>query len=433
MSDLKIPHLTISLDKKGNSLFTYFYLFSIIYLSSSYYIGAVRGTISLALVALLSILAIILNAKNIWISRGSFIILNIAIANSIITSAIQKESYFDSTIMLAAILAAYVVTITIKYKHFLRVYCDIIYFLSVFSLIVFGIALILPKMIQIFPVIENILGVPAYNLFFSVVRLNDYMLRNDGLFWEAGAFQTYINIALFIELFLLKKGRVRYVLAFMLAIFTTFSPTGYVVCGVLCGIYIFRQQLDGQRRERGNNKNRAVKAIILVGILVLMTYTSLPFQYQFQLYGKIEGYLAGEKGNYDSTSVRVDAIRYPLQAYLTSPIFGIGYEKMNELAIANKYLVSTCTPVNWLAVYGIAIGSLFIISFFKLTKWTGLPVPFRIAIFIILLAALSSEDYSRNASILVFVFYGWQSMRPKKCSNIEAQTHGQVIEQNEMK
>lgn len=107
-----------------------------------------------------------------------------------------------------------------------------------------------------------------------------------------------------------------------------------------------------------------------------------------------------------SASVRADAVVYPFQAYLTSPIIGVGYSAVRDSTLVVGHNMTTATPINWFAAYGIIYGMIFCIAVFRFAKkLTNRPILLFLITLVILLS-ISTENYLRNVSIIVFLLYG---------------------------
>lgn len=388
---------------------SYICIFFLLYLSSSYQISSISGTMRLIYFLILSLFVLLwYGSRKLSLKRNVIFILLIALINIILTAAINNETFFDATIMVAILLTAFAFSITIPFKKFVKVYCDIIFFICIFSSVAYFVALFWPNIITSFPETYNINGVPANNLFFTIIRPNDYLLRNFGLFWEPGAFQTYISLGLIFNLYILKKNTIKFIIVSIITLLTTFSSTGYIVGGLILFAYIFWQTFA--KKENMINKNKDGIVVVFLVLITIIAYFNLPSNAQYQVFGKIASYSKDRTVN-TAISIRYDALRYPLMAFFSSPIYGVGYEKLYELAKTMGYNMNTCTPVNWLAIYGIFIGFIFNIGFYKITNSFIVPKHIKILLFIAFLLAISSEDYARNSSILVFVFYGWQTKK----------------------
>jgi len=63
------------------------------------------------------------------------------------------------------------------------------------------------------------------------------LIRNQGLFWEPGVLQLYLNLLLFFQLYIIKNNKFELGLTF-LAILTTYSTTAYFICILTSSIAI---------------------------------------------------------------------------------------------------------------------------------------------------------------------------------------------------
>ena len=124
------------------------------------------------------------------------------------------------------IFIALILSQTMK-TDFYAAFVKLFYFLSLFSLIMLGTYMLFPSIIRLLPIIRNRFGLPAHTAIFSTITSfgNMALPRNQGLFWEPGAYQTFINIAAAIVLFSknFENIRMKYTIVFAITIFTTFS------------------------------------------------------------------------------------------------------------------------------------------------------------------------------------------------------------------
>ena len=106
--------------------------------------------------------------------------------------------------------------------------------------------------------------------------------RNAGVFWEAGIYQCYLNIALFILLYIApgNKGRKNYVkiTIILITILTTLSTSGYIIM-----VLMLSCKLLGQYKQ---SKNRAqlilgILSPILIIIMIMALIKSETFYNKF--------------------------------------------------------------------------------------------------------------------------------------------------------
>jgi len=65
------------------------------------------------------------------------------------------------------------------------------------------------------------------------------LYRNQGLFWEAGVFQVFLNILFFLEAFIIKRSKLLlYLVSFV--ILTTYSTTGFIVLFIQLLVLFFQ-------------------------------------------------------------------------------------------------------------------------------------------------------------------------------------------------
>ena len=73
----------------------------------------------------------------------------------------------------------------------------------------------------------------SFFVFFGSENLGGLFSRSQGIFWEPGVFQVYLNIFLFISLFLSKKLNIFLVTIILISVLLTLSTTGIVVSFLL--------------------------------------------------------------------------------------------------------------------------------------------------------------------------------------------------------
>lgn len=83
----------------------------------------------------------------------------------------------------------------------------------------------------------------GYSMFIYNIIYSEYggiLARNSGMFWEPGAFQGYLNIAIAFALLMPKNKERIYSLCIMIAaLLTTYSTTGYLVFGFIVIYYSY--------------------------------------------------------------------------------------------------------------------------------------------------------------------------------------------------
>ncbi len=209
----------------------------------------------------------------------------------------------------------------------------------------------------------------------SVVSIFNFeFCRNQGLFWEPGILQIYLNMLFFLEAFVFKKNKLFLVLASVLII-TTYSTTGLILL-LFQSFFYFKSSF----------KNKKVLAPILI-ILLIPIYLVLSTNVKEKISGEREA--SFQKRMFDFTQPFFIALDYPLT--------GIGLDlvqfqkKRQEFYISSNRLQSINSSLGVQAKFETTEkGSSNSIMF--LLACTGFP----------------------TTIILLFMFYKQKIIRPKK-------------------
>lgn len=279
----------------------------------------------------------------------------------------------------------------VEFKDFYNAIISVMYTICIISLIGFTVYSLIPSMCSINPVHGR-----YSNLFLFVYRRG--LWRNFGLFWEPGAFQTFINLALILEC-IRKDVRVKYVLIFAVTILTTFSTTGYLAFAVAVIMMMSKRGVDIKYR---------LLVMFAAGILGLYIFLN---QDDFFAPGTIFGKLIHT--NLDSVntfSTRFYSIGKPFECFLKSPIWGTGYYNLKVKTFEYTAGLNTFTLVNLFAVYGIIYACAAIMGiggWIKRCCHTNMEELFFSIVIIII---SSSENYVQNPMLFLLVLFGIKEM-----------------------
>lgn len=268
------------------------------------------------------------------------------------------------------------------------------------SLVAFLLTSLRINLVTKLPVFTSSNNVRCYfwGLSFSYVPGEYYIARNLGLFWEPGAFQVYIIIALIYELFI--GGRALPKVIYSITILTTLSSTG-IIC--LLMIWILYGFSIINKRGRGLLL-LAVIACVLSLLYLKMDY--LPNSIKFNLIDKIQSIFNGNSRNYVTVSTRMNSVVYGIELLLQRPLFGIGRGLSDLRQIAGNNIVS-CTPINWMLQYGIVFGATALIGVYKFLQRIRCSVMTRIGLFVIILLSISTEAINISPTFFFIVFVGF--------------------------
>lgn len=397
--------------KKENKFlnnFQYIMIFSMIYISSSFYFGTVSGTLTLILhlscVFLLFIISM-LSGKKIKINSNmaTKMLTLIAIIGFGAMSS-QGDEAKQTIINISFILISYLYALNYEFDDFARKFTNLMYFLCWYSLIFYFLYLIVPELIKVFPDVENIQGRRVENLIFSTIY-GGRNARNQGLFWEPGAFQTYINLALLIELFYIKDISKKRMIIYAITMLTTYSTAGYITS--LFIVYTYVTQLLFASNDENKRSTRNLFFVVTLVIIVIIVFLSLNSSVAENVFGKFNEYggFGSQSTKRTTTSVRFDAFVKPFKIFWRYPMFGVGTRGMTNFALNERYNMNTCTFINWFAYFGVFFGAMIMQMFYKFSKRFSNNKIIVLMIFFTLFLATATENYYRNPSILIFAFF----------------------------
>lgn len=389
----------------------YFSIFSLIYLSSSFYGRSMKGSFNLTFLLTISLLTIIINNKKLVLDKKNLMFFISIVILSSFTMIINMESPYQYIIFWASLISAYLFYLSYNSMRFIYIYTEILYGLCIFSLFSFILLVTVPSVFVIFPTITNVSDLTVNNLLFAVVHNSSYFNSNYGMFWEPGAFQTFINLALYFQIFVLKDLNGKRIIIFLITIFTTFSTTGYLATMFLFVIYLISNKdktIIVIKRKR--KLIRAISFLIIIGVGI---FSLLPDKILFKVFGKLEAIinpnLINQNIAYVSTIARIDAIKIPIINFIESPLWGRGFESLYNYSLNNNINFLTATPLNWFGLFGLVLGILFNYSVWKLTKLSNTMILIRILEFMFLNFIMISQYYNMNGFILTLIFYGFSN------------------------
>ena len=186
-------------------------------------------------------------------------------------------------------------------------------------------------------------------------------VRPDGLFYEPGVFQLYLNILLYLSLFVFKKRG--YSIITIIAIFSTQSTTGIVICLLILSYYFFVEHLRG--KPFLSKIGYGFGGIILLIPFFIIANSNI----QEKLYGESKG----------SSMARQYDLFTGINVALSKPLTGIGFDYNQYKAVASglgfqdtemdqKSLEDRSNSNGIVFLFysiGLPIGLLFIIGLFR--------------------------------------------------------------------
>lgn len=286
----------------------------------------------------------------------------------LISSLFAGDSFTFVLYPIINLFLAMLYAANVPIELFKKIYIRIVTIISFISILCGILYYIVPSLFQLFPVTVNTAGNGVYNLLLLVMPVSGNF-RLQGFAWEAGVFQLLINFSL---LFLITdnnwtRQNKRRLVILAVALVLTFSTTGYIV-GLINVLLFLMRNYNGSV----SHIKKVFLAIICIIILLYLVIPFIPTTINGVSFGlaKIQRFLQGvsTSTNMDSASVRFDSIYYPMKLFFQHPFIGAGYRGINSLGEIMHHTMTTCTIVNYFAMYGGLYGLLIIATFWKFAK-----------------------------------------------------------------
>jgi len=234
--------------------------------------------------------------------------------------------YTDGSLSLSSVFSllmkfmiAYLILRTVG-TRFIDVFIKIIVFLALVS--------VLGYISDTFHLFEGIVrklphvGNRAYDGFFYLFRHAYHPYRNNSIFFEPGAYQGFLNAALFM-IFFTKTGygnwrKWTYITILLVALITTFSTTGFVIFAVGFALFLYRSEIMSLTGK-----------VVLVGVMTTLVAVFIS-QFEEIVVDKLSAYIAPEEGLRGwSAHARSFGAQTDLQIF-KEHVFGIGHTKYAE-------------------------------------------------------------------------------------------------------
>lgn len=326
-------------------------------------------------------------------------------------------------IYLISFLIAFVCISNLGYRFFI-IYEDILFYLSLVSIMFWAIMLFIPQqlahILNLISFSEPAVGNVQSNIVFFTINAPDIVeiskinigglsfFRNSGFAWESGAFAVFINLAMFINLiinrFKLNKNKKLWVM--FAALLTTFSTTGYSIFFVLVLFYL-------------NNVNQKYKVLLMPIVFLIGFYV---FSVSFMTEKIIEASQQNteqliEKSILYETSYapqRITSLVIDFQDFQNNPILGYGghqEERWTNKLGANIASISGIGKI--FSKFGLIGAIFFFVFLIKSSKFLKSIFKFKGWVFPFLIIIMISISYSLIEHPLFMCFWMVAFFYPK--------------------
>ncbi len=348
------------------------------------------------------------------LNRNSVVCYAAVVACMTLSMLVNNENIWTLSIRIFSFFVVMCITNVYTLNEFKMAFINVVVYLAVVSLVGFLLFSCIPILQNLF-VVRNSANHLYSNLILYVHPKG--FSRNMGIFWEPGAYQTFLCLALLLET-LDEHMSMKRVLILILTIISTLSTTGYIALAIILPFALVKKTTS--------RTNKRIIAILLLIIVIftcifwdelLDTSTDSPF-------GKIVSYSGDKNANkkVTTTSSRINSVIQPFYAFLSSPIFGLGYEGLNTYTYVYTHNMNTCTVVNWFAVYGIGFGLTMLYCYYRFSKRITASRFQLVTVMVVLFIITGSENYVDNPFFIMLAMYGVSnSVGERRYANVKHQ------------
>lgn len=303
----------------------------------------------------------------------------------------DRSMSFNSIVgFLVKFLIAYFALLSIG-RNFVDIYLKLLYFLAVVSLVgyVMDLSGLFGGLIHLLPAIGS--SGEGYEGFLNVFANHHHYERNQGIFYEPGAYQIYVNAAIIMLLLcnnsLDQKKRNNYFIVFTLVIITTISTTAILIyAGVVTLALLKSSKLSGKMKS-------AIVLSAIIGSGVAST-----FIYEVVI-NKLQGYVAG--GQIERSGLGGSGQRRSFDAKVDLEIFkrdilGVGQKKYAEMfsTIGRTTATSSSNGITrTLAIFGLPFTIFLFASYYVAIRKLMPDIFLATFVFLLFILCINSQSF----------------------------------------
>jgi hypothetical protein len=302
--------------------------------------------------------------------------------------------------------------------NFRLIYVEVMYYISIISLIFFATYLIFPAIanyaIDIVGSNDYYYYHKSFILYTIQVGIGDDIKRNSGLFLEPGLFAGYLNIAIILLISIKeqieRKKYKKFMSLITLTLLTTFSTQGYLVFALIFFYLIYLKVFNSGFEK---NSQRLVLLLSVVSLSLLFTF----------LYNNIE--FLGNKivketenvvnQNYQYEITRVGGFITSLQFIAQNPFIGWGIDTVSSISQKNQNaIISTGTGMTDLVLkLGIVMFLFFMFKNFKFFRAVFQNKMEAFYFMIVFIFLIQGEPFFNYPLIFIFYLLGFSEFNKK--------------------
>lgn len=361
----------------------------------------------------------IILVSNIYLKKGRLILnkeiflVACSIVLFIIGSTFIAGDSINAAISLAMkIFTAFLIPLICDFDSFQRLFIKMMRIVILFSMLMFIIQSIDTNLLRIFPIIDIYSSngktiTRVATSFFSNVYLSGFAIRNFGPFWEPGTFCAYLNIDLFILLFIRKdKTSITDIILIVVALITTMSLGGISAAVMIICISIFNKHNNHSKR------NYILLFILAIASLYISNNDDILSLFADRLYSIYNG----------STDSRWYSIIGNIVLFFRHPLFGNGLQSVDK-ALFEYYtnngglglaIHNTNTMLIYYSAFGLFVGASFSWLWYKFCSIATSKTLTKLLIFISVFMMLSNEDLTQSYFFMIVPAYALYFGRPNQ-------------------
>ena len=335
-----------------------------------------RALISIGLLSILILINLINDVENISMSMINF------------------DLGFLSKLWITLMIAS-----TLDYNKYSRYFINIILGLSFISLLFYTSFFFNPGLIRSLPSLN--LTKNNFNYIFYIYNREQWGIdRNYSIFWEPGAFQGFITLALVMLLFsrdsyFNNRRQLVYTAIFTVATITTFSTTGYIVLLLLFLAFTIKNI-------------KVLPLTLIVGVIFYITFDKVILSNVIiQKFNK-EGIwsTSGER--------RISDVYVELDMVKTNPFLGVGYHDyftkkgivLSTQGVTETWEGGTNSLTYLLALFGLPFVAILIFGLYYFVRFIETRKEIQFILFFIIVILLMGEVFLAKVGFQVIIFYG---------------------------
>lgn len=331
------------------------------------------------------------------IGKGRVILVLLLTSICILHYMVFQQNYTSYFGLIMKLISVLFLSTNFDLNDFKSKYVNIMVLFAFISIISFSFAEINFGFITgHFPLIQvwNVYMRPTF--FYTFMASKPF--RNNSIYWEPGAFQAFLNVALFFILnnnLLKSKKNIFKVIILFIALITTFSTTGYIIFLLLI-INFIKQNI---KLSKISPKNKFI--LFTIAILLITS-----FIYAEKNYKVISNKFNSNSDVYYSTSLRLLDTQMAFNLFSQRPIIGWGFG--NSDLSYNTYGIQNVSNnfMLMLEQFGLPIFMLFIILNFINLKYLSKDI-FEFIIICICILTIYNTENMMFQPLFVFLIVGF--------------------------